>query len=301
MKSLVLALLFAACSWAQSPLPAGGAEEMRIVPDDILDVVVFREPELTRTIRVSPSGMISMPVAGNLNAAGLTTDALAKKIKTLLEENLTDPDVTVMIKEFATQTISVIGAVRTPGAFPVREAVPLLSLLAKAGSITENADDTIQIIRKSADEPLTIVGTADLLRNGRTELNIPIFPGDTVNVVPKPAAAFVMVVGEVLRSGEIPMRIPSGITVRQALAAAGWFTPSAKRKDAKIIRIHPEDGAQEEIPVNLSDVTDASFADVSLQPNDILFVPSSKSRIVASRALDAAIGITSTRLIYVGR
>ena len=303
MRVLTLILVFACCALGQSPAAAteGKIEDIRIAPDDVLDIVVFREPDLTRTVRVSSSGQISMPVIGNIKVVGSTTDDVAQQIKTMLSKSLVDPDVSVAIKELGT-TVSVIGAVKAPGAYPVRGSIPLLSLLAKAGSVSENADDTIQVIRKSAapGTPVLTVPTEDLLRNAKTELNLPIFPGDTVNVVQKQPMGVVMVVGEVLRQGEIPLKSPKGTTVRQALAAAGWFTREAKKGDAKLIRIHGEDGHKEEIPVNLNKVTDTSFDDIPMKANDILFVPSSKSKTAFNRTLEAAIGITSGRLIYVG-
>ena len=301
MRVLTLVLFFACCALGQSPVTDGKIEDIRIAPDDVLDIVVFREPDLTRTVRVSSSGQISMPVIGNIKVVGLTTDDVAQQIKTLLQKSLVEPDVSVSIKEMAT-TVSVIGAVKAPGAYPIRGSITLLSLLAKAGSVSENADDTIQVIRKSAAPgiPVLTVPTGDLLRNAKTELNLLIFPGDTVNVVQKEPMGVVMVVGEVLRQGEIQLKSKNGTTVRQALAAAGWFTKEAKKGDAKVIRIHPEDGHKEEIPVNLNKVTDTSFDDVPMKQNDILFVPSSRSKSAFNRTLEAAIGITSGRLIYVG-
>jgi polysaccharide export outer membrane protein len=302
MKVLALIVLIVCCSFAQAPPASTQTEDTHISADDVLDVVVFREPDFTRTVRVGSTGLITLPVAGDIKVAGLTTDAAAAKIKAVLEKSLTSPDVTVTVKEFGTQNVSVIGAVRMPGTYPVRGSVLLLNLLAKAGSVMDNADDTIQIIRKSATPPdpaLVTVPTVDLMRNGKTDLNLPIYPGDIVNVVPKPAATVVTVVGEVLKPGEIPLKTAKGTTVRQALASAGWFTTQAKRGDARLVRVHT-DGKPEEIPLNLNKIMDSSFEDQPMQPNDILYVPSSKPKQGLIKALDAAVSIATSRLVIYG-
>jgi polysaccharide export outer membrane protein len=300
MKVCALVVLFTCCSFAQSLPSETPTAEASIATDDVLDILVFREPDLSRTARVGSTGLITLPVIGRLNAAGLTTDDLAAKIKQLLEKSLMDPDVTVSIKEFGT-SVSVIGAVRSPGAYPLRGSISLLNLLAKAGSILESADDTIQIIRKSAPPgaPVLTVSTEDLFRSGKTDLNISIFPGDVVNVVPRPAATVVTIVGEVAHPGEIPLKSAKGTTIRQALASGGWFTTNAKRRDAKIIRVQAN-GTKEEIPIDLSDIMSSSFEDQAMKPNDILYVPSNKLKQGFSRALDSAINITTARLIVFG-
>jgi protein involved in polysaccharide export with SLBB domain len=108
-----------------------------------------------------------------------------------------------------------------------------------------------------------------------------------------------MIVGEVLRPGEIPLKGPNGTTVRQALATGGWFTANAKHGDAKIIRVK-SDGTKEEIPIDLRNIMSSSFEDQLMRPNDILYVPSNKLKQAFSRALDAAISITTSRLIILG-
>jgi protein involved in polysaccharide export with SLBB domain len=171
-------------------------------------------------------------------------------------------------------------------------------MLATAQGLDQNAGKMIQVIRRSenSDEPsqTITVGTEDLFQNGKTELNIPIKAGDVINVL---QAGSIFVVGEVMRPGEFVLRQGKDVTASQAVALGGGFSREAKKKDCLIIRLH-RDGSKDEIPVNVEKILDGTLVDVSLMPNDILFVPSSKVKTGMMRVLDTTIATLSARLIY---
>jgi len=250
------------------------------------------------TPRVTAAGTISLPLIGPLEAAGHTPQELERSIEEALKRNyVNDPHVTVFVREYASQPVSVVGAVKVPGIYQIKGRKFLLDMLAMAQGTEQGAGSVIQVIRSNQDagasETIT-VGIEDLFENGKTELNIPIFAGDVINVL---RASSVFVVGEVVRPNEFVLRNGKNITVAQAVALANGFTKEAKKGDCLIIRYH-RDGTKEEIPVDTGKVLRGDAVDVPMLPNDILFVPANKVKTGLLRALDSTIAIVSGRLVY---
>jgi len=296
-----------------STLPQNGptslaGESYRIGQDDLLDVTVFEAPELSATSRVSAAGTLALPLLGVVNANGRTTEELALIIQDELKKNyINEPHVSVFVREYASQPVSVLGAVRSPGIYQIKGQKFLLDMIAMAQGLDPGAGKTIQIMRRTSDGPNTAVPSnlppktetisidvVDLFQNGKTDLNIRINAGDVINVLP---ALSVFVVGEFVRPGEFPLRFGKPITVAQAVALGGGFSRDAKKAGGAIIRYHA-DRTKEEIPVNIQKILDGSDDDVPLIANDILFVPSNKVKTGLSRALDSAVAIAVGRAIY---
>ncbi|MDD2920247.1 polysaccharide biosynthesis/export family protein [Rhodoferax sp.] len=120
---------------------AGLGADYRVGPNDLIDVEVYGVPDLKRTVRVNSSGMVSLALVGNMTLAGLTAQqaeaAIAAKYA---EKYLQDPQVSVFIKEFTTQRITIEGAVARPGIYPVTGQLTLLRALALAGGGGSYAD-----------------------------------------------------------------------------------------------------------------------------------------------------------------
>jgi polysaccharide export outer membrane protein len=125
-------------------------------------------------------------------------------------------------------------------------------------------------------------------------LDIPIYANDTINVL---TAESVFVLGEVMNPNEHVLRNGVNISVLKALAKSGYTTKQAKNNGAMIIRVH-QDKSREEIPVNLDKIAQGKEPDVEMMPNDILFVPSSKTKALFNGTLQNAISVVSGRLIY---
>lgn len=122
---------------------AGLGADYRVGPNDLIDVEVYGVPELKRTVRVNSSGMVSLALVGNLALAGLTAQQAEAAIAAKYAEKfLQDPQVSVFIKEFTTQRITVEGAVARPGVYPVTGQLTLLRALALAGGDGKYADLT---------------------------------------------------------------------------------------------------------------------------------------------------------------
>jgi len=321
---VVLALLFAQ---AQLPRPATpilqedfitnrpsnsptslAGQDYQIGRDDLIEVNVFEVPELAATTRVTAGGTISLPLLGPLDAAGHTPLQLERSIEEALKKRyVKDPHVTVFVRDYASQPVSVIGAVKMPGIYPMKGQKFLLDMLAMAQGVDLNAGNLIQVIRAKpganetaspdtgARETIT-VNVEDLFENGKTELNLPISAGDVINVL---RAGSVFVEGEVVRPNEFVLRNGKNITVIQAVALANGFTKEAKKKDCLIIRYH-RDGTKEEIAVDTDKILHSQAVDVPMLPNDILFVPANKVKPTLLRALDSTIAVAMGRIIYTG-
>ena len=110
-----------------------GVSEYHIGAQDLLEISVFQVPDLNRTVRVNSGGQISLPLIGDLLAGGRTVQEVEKDIATKLQEGfLQNPQVSVFVKEFTSQRVTVEGAVREPGIFPLSGRTTLLQAIAMA-------------------------------------------------------------------------------------------------------------------------------------------------------------------------
>jgi polysaccharide export outer membrane protein len=107
---------------------------------DVLDISVWKEPELTRTIPVRPDGRISMPLLNDVRAAGLTPNQLAAQITTSLKKFVTDPQVTVIVTQINSQRVYILGEVSRTGAYPLLPEMTVLQALSSAGGFTQFAN-----------------------------------------------------------------------------------------------------------------------------------------------------------------
>jgi len=121
-------------------------EDYRIGPEDLLELQTFGVPELSRTVRVSSRGIISLPLIGEVKVAGLTSSALEKRLAELLAKDyLQNPQVSVFIKEFISQRVTVSGAVNKPGVYPLKGRTTLLQAIALAGDLDDKASPSDQV------------------------------------------------------------------------------------------------------------------------------------------------------------
>ena len=158
-------------------------QEYRLGPGDKLRVEVYREPQLSQTLQVRPDGKITLPLIGDISAAGRTSIELRDALTTSLKEYVTNPVVTVIVQEATAAQIFVIGEVPTTGAQVMQGPVNVLQALAHAGGLKEFADgDNIRILRRNGSETVSIPFKYKDAIRGRIE---PLYlqPGDTV-VVP---------------------------------------------------------------------------------------------------------------------
>lgn len=137
------------------PRPATQADgEYRLGPDDVIDVFVWKEPELCASVTVRPDGKISIPLAGEIEATGKTTTELQDEIAAKVSKYVVQPVVNVMVKEVNSPKISVLGEVRKPGVYKIRNRVTVLDAIAMAGGFTDLAHPTrVVVLRNTPSGP----------------------------------------------------------------------------------------------------------------------------------------------------
>lgn len=134
-----------------TPVGAPSVEDYRIGPQDLLELQVFGIDALNRTVRVNSRGSISLPLVGLVPAAGLTSEQLEEALAAkLAKDYLQNPQVSVFIKEFTSQRVTVEGAVKKPGVYPLKGRTSLLQTLATAEGLTSVADTTVRVFRTDA-------------------------------------------------------------------------------------------------------------------------------------------------------
>ena len=128
-----------------------GGTEFRLGPDDVIEVFVWKEPELSTTVVVRPDGKVSLPLIGELPTSGKTAVELQKEIGQKLTQYVSDPVVNVMVKEVNSAKVSVLGEVKTPGIYKIKDRATVLDAIALAGGFTEYAKRSkVTIIRPAS-------------------------------------------------------------------------------------------------------------------------------------------------------
>lgn len=138
---------------APADLIAEALDDYRIGPSDLIEISVFQVPELSKTVRVGARGTLTLPLVGQIEAGGLTAMQLEALIaKKLSESYLQDPQVSVFIKEYISQRVTVEGSVNRPGVFPISGRTTLLQAIAMAGGLDKLANQNdIKLFRNRKD------------------------------------------------------------------------------------------------------------------------------------------------------
>lgn len=272
-----------------STSPSVASPELMIGPGDLLEISVFGAPESLKQVRVSSDGTVTYPFAGNIKVSDMTVRRAESAIASKLQEGgyYNNPTVSVLVKEFATQGVSVLGEVQKPGIYPLMGPRQLFDAISAAGGLTPKAGKTVTVIHRGhSNEPQTVPLNDDPANN------VAIYPGDTVSIA---KAGIVYVVGNVQQPGGFVMENPE-LSVLQAVALAQGIKPDSSPNNSKVIR--KSANGQQEIPVKLKDVLASKAPDVKLQPDDILFVPASPGSSAAKRGLEAALQTLTGIAIY---
>jgi polysaccharide export outer membrane protein len=178
---------------SSTPPAAASARETRIVsedrdykigPEDVLDISVWKNPELSRTVPVRPDGKISLPLVNDIQAAGLSPSRLREELTQRLSEYVPTPEVAVIVREVHSAKVAVVGAVRTPGRYDVRSPATVLELIALAQGFTDfAARDRIVVLRRAGRATTRIPFNYRSIADGSQQDNFLVQPGDII-VVP---------------------------------------------------------------------------------------------------------------------
>jgi polysaccharide export outer membrane protein len=287
VKTMNERILMAALSSKNDP-----SRDYRIGPEDLLEISVLEDEKLNKTVRVSFQGNISLPLLGVVKVKGLTAGELEREIRDLLAEKyFKDPNVSVFIKEYRNQRISIIGAIEKPGVYDVSGQKTVLDLLAISGGLKEDAGQLLFLIRppkpeerapKKTEEKASIEETVrtfiinleELLIKGDLSQNLALLHGDVINI---PVSGRIYVGGQVKSPGGFPIK-GKKITVSQAVALAGGLTEKAAGSETKILRYQETDNGKEIIPVDVYAIQKGKGEDLQMKENDIMFVPTSATK-----------------------
>lgn len=270
VASLGLAGALTALAQTHPPGP-----DYRIGPGDLLAIEVFEEQALDVERRVAAAGTINLPLLGDITVAGLTPDAAAERIGAALEASyLQRATVTVEVKEFLSQEITVLGAVTQPGSLYMSSRWTLFQALSAAGGLTADQGNTIYVLRRASNglSDQLEVSVDDLLVRGDATVNVPLQAHDVVNV---PAARDVTVyfLGEVATAGAVTLTTRSPVTLLTAIARAGGLTERAA--DRLTIKRKQSDGTTVELEASYDRLLAGADPDLPLQEGDLIVVKES--------------------------
>ena len=235
-------------------------------PEDLIEINVYQVDELNRIARVSSSGFIKLPLVGTVKVSGLTSPELENEISKRLQQYLQEPIVSIFIKEYRSQSITVLGAVQTPQVYTVTRQKFLIDMLSISGGLSKDAGDICYVRR--GNETI-IVNIKDLLIGGDMKLNIPVFSGDIIHV---PLGGVIFVDGSVNSPGSFNMQ--GTITLTQAIAMAKGFKFEAIRDEIKVYRDSGK-ATRDIIDVDYDSILEKKSPDILLKDKDVLIVPKS--------------------------
>jgi polysaccharide export outer membrane protein len=236
----------------------------------VLRVTVFGQPDLSAEVGVNDKGVLTLPLIGGIDVNGLTTSEISAKVADGLRKGqyLKNPEVSVEVVQLRSQMVSVLGEVSRPGRYPIPGHMSVLELLATAGGLTVQADQSVTLLRRKNDK------TGDKSTTGESDVRIPILLGETSATERTPLdvelnAGDVVYVnkkklfyihGEVNRPGSYPME--QDMNVMRAISLGGGMTQRASQRRIYINREMPEKGVQE-IKAKLTD---------PVLPGDVVYV-----------------------------
>jgi polysaccharide biosynthesis/export protein len=166
--------------------PGVRPESYIIGAEDVISVFVWKEPEMSKTIPVRPDGMISLPLVGEIKAAGYTPVQLQDVIADAMKKLISDPQVTVVVEKISSLNFNIVGQVNRPGYFPLTRRMTVLDAVAMAGGFRDFAKTKkVYVLRKDANgtEQKLAFNYKEVIKGQNPQQNIELQPGDTI-VVP---------------------------------------------------------------------------------------------------------------------
>jgi polysaccharide export outer membrane protein len=273
-------------------------------PDDQIVIHAFEAEEISdKPIGISGDGFIDLPMIGRVHAAGMTVQQLQTELTNRLGQYVNHPQLTVMVSEFRSQPVSVMGAVNSTGVVQLQGRKTLMEVISLAGGLRQDAGNSVTITREMKNGKLPLanatvdpggqyttatVSLREIMNGKKPEDNILIQPNDVLTV---PKAQLIYVLGEVGRPGGFVLDDHDTLSSLQCVALAGGLSRTAKGSKAKILRLEPGKSERVEIPANLSKIMRGDAPDMMLHADDILFVPNNAPKSAGLRAAETAINI----------
>lgn len=257
---------------------------LRLGPGDLVMVQVFQTPDLSGSIRIDDDGVALLPLGGRVRLMGLTPTEASHAIEAQLESShvMLSPHVTLIITQYATQGITVLGEVNRAGTFTLLGPHSLYDALSAAGGVTPNEGSQITIThQEEPTHPVHIAITSpNYSENQRLTM---LLPGDVVVVS---RADLIYVVGDVARPGPYPVVSGVSLSVLNVLGLSQGMNRTALSKHASIVR--QSSGSVITIPLNLDKIMRSEAPNLMLEASDVLVVPRSGRKVFLEFALPGA-------------
>ncbi|HEX3940960.1 MAG TPA: SLBB domain-containing protein [Acidobacteriaceae bacterium] len=287
------------------PVPAGGVPSVSstlgglglgsgpIRAGDIVDVHFFGASQYDIRMPVASSGDIAIPYAGVFHIDGMTSIEAATAISKLFADRqlLHDPHVIVTTQQFG-DSVTVLGEVRIPGIYQLSGRHRLIDILTEAGGITNNAGHGIEIFDQSMTNPQQVVWDPTLKENNNA--SILLKAGNTVLVS---RCGVVYVGGNVNRPGAFPLCDSNHTTLSEVMTLAQGTKPSSWSQRTLLLR-SSGNGTRVVETIKLESVLRGKGVDVTMQPDDIVFVPPSALKAGSKIAITSAIGFATQAYFY---
>ncbi len=263
--------LFGARAAAQVP-----TSEYVIGPKDLLEIKVQEVPDLNVERRVQDNGSIDLPLLGQVPVSGATPLDLRDRLAALLTAKYVNQAyVTVTVKEYTNRPILILGGVVRPGALNLAGRWTLQQAILNAGGLAPGAGKKISVLR-TADNGLTDrldVLADELFVKLNPVWNIPIYPGDVVNVGIRQEVS-VYFLGAFKTTGAVKVWSDERLTFLMMMARVGGLTDAASKSGVRIRRVDA-DGKTVEIPVNYGRILSGKDPDIPLQADDVVIAKES--------------------------
>ncbi|MEO8079026.1 MAG: polysaccharide export protein EpsE [Caldimonas sp.] len=262
MRSLlacVLAIFFAStAAFAQS----GNAAAVPVLGvGDVIRMSVYQNPDLSVEARISENGQINVPLIGAVKVGGLTVAAAQERIEKLLRDGafVLKPQVTIQTLQIRSSQISILGQVAKPGRYPIDIVGSKVSeMIATAGGVLPGGADVVTLVGSRDGKPIKLdIDLPAILQAGRADLDVVVDNGDIIYVDRAPT---LYIYGEVQRPGQ--QRIERGMTLMQALAAAGGLSPRGTERGVRVNR-RDANGVLQTLEIKMND---------PVEPNDVVYV-----------------------------
>ena len=244
-------------------------------PSDLIRIDVTGDPSLSGEQRITDGGTITLRLLGEVQAAGLTPAELAESIERRLEADfVASATVRIGVLEVRSKTVSVLGAVTKPGTLGYPGSWTLLEAITAAGGMTTERGDEVRVLRRAGNglSDQVAVPIEGLLLRGEPKYNLPILPGDLINVE-RAEKVTVYLLGEVAGQGAQEFRSTDRVTLLTAIARAGGLSDRASPRVQ--IKRRGSDDLMEEIVANYRRILNGEEPDVVLEDGDLVLVKES--------------------------
>jgi polysaccharide export outer membrane protein len=240
------------------------AAEYQLGPGDVVKITVYNNPDLSVEAELAQDGRIRFPLVGEVPLGGLTRAAAEQAIAQRLDSGgfVPKPHVNLLVSQYRSQQVSVLGEVNKPGKYAISQAVGITDVLAMAGGITAKGSQLVTVTRKAQDgRPVQRqIDVSKLIAGTGDAADLKLGNDDIVFVPPAPVF---YIYGEVRQPGAYPLA--SDMTVSQALSIGGGLTVRGTQRGIQVDR-KADDGRVRTLSAQLND---------RLQPNDVVKVPES--------------------------